>query len=113
MSSLGGWSSLKSEATTLESYIEKRLHNNTTSAIPSSSTLSDVESGLDQQSPAAVRLNEIEESLTKLTSVIERLGAAATASTLSANAAIAQVSYSLRERARSGQARGGQARGVA
>lgn len=81
---VGGWASLKSEAKTLEAYCEMRLNN---SAAATSSMPSDVESG----DPGAVRLREIEDSLSKLTSVIERLGAAATASASSANAAVAQV----------------------
>ena len=85
MAAVGGWASLKSEAKTLEAYCEMRLHNSpATSSMPS-----DVESG----DPGAVRLREIEDSLGKLTSVIERLGAAATASASSANAAVAQVSF--------------------
>ena len=80
---VGGWASLKSEAKTLEAYCEMRLNNSAaTSSLPS-----DVESG----DPGAVRLREIEDSLSKLTSVIERLGAAAMASASSANAAVAQV----------------------
>ncbi len=80
---VGGWASLKSEAKTLEAYCEMRLNNSAaTSSLPS-----DVESG----DPGAVRLREIDDSLSKLTSVIERLGAAATASASSANAAVAQV----------------------
>ena len=84
MAALAAWSSLKTEAKTLEQYVEMRLHGN----IPTSATPVDVESG----DPAAVRLREIEDALGKLASVVERLGSAATASASAANLAVGQVS---------------------
>jgi len=85
MAAVGAWASLKSEAKTLETYVEMRLHSHPTPA--ASSVPGDVEAG----DPGAVRLREIEDSLGKLASVVERLGAAATASASAANTAVAQV----------------------
>jgi hypothetical protein len=91
------WASLKSEAKTLEQYVERRLHSSAGAAAAGG----DVEAG----DPALVRLREIDDSLGKLASVVERLGAAAAASASAANAAVAQVRRGARGAARRGAAR--------
>lgn len=89
------WASLKREATTLEAYIEKRLHDRegggvSGNAVPPPTTLDHLESGTGMAHPGVVRLREIDESLGQLTTVVERLGSMATAAASSSNLAVAQ-----------------------
>ncbi len=78
------WASLKREASTLESYVEQRLQSREPSALQG-----DLEQGGGD--PRLVRLGEIDESLGKLSAVIERLSVLATASGATQNLSIAQV----------------------
>lgn len=89
------WASLKREASTLETYVEQRLQSReppapaATAAAPGGAA-PDVEQGAAAD-PRLVRLREIEESLGKLSGVVERLSSLATASGSSPNLSIAQV----------------------
>ena len=98
MLTMENWASLKREATTLEQYVEKRLHSreppppsssssSTTTALPAG----DAELGAASANPQLVRLREIDESLGRLSGVVERLSAVATSSGNAANQAVANV----------------------
>ena len=60
------WSSLKREASTLESYIEKRLHDRDSVVVPAPSSIDTLESGSGSAHPGLIRLREIDESLGQL-----------------------------------------------
>jgi len=91
------WSSLKREATTLENYIETRLHKQEMKVVPPPSTMEHMESGSASVHPGLVRLHEIDESLGKLSGVVERLGAMASTAGSSVNAANAAVAQRFRD----------------
>jgi len=90
------WASLKREASTLEAYIEKRLHDRelsgggSSSAVAPATSLDHLESGTGMAYPGVTRLREIDESLGQLTTVVERLGSMASAAASSSNLAVAQ-----------------------
>ena len=92
MDTMDNWVSLKREATTLEQYVERRLHTRepASSAAPAP-TPADAELGAAAASPQLVRLREIDESLGRLSGVVERLGTIASGSGSAANQAVAQV----------------------
>ena len=86
------WSTLKREASTLESYVEQRLQSREPPAPAAGGGAPlDVEHGGAAGDARLVRLTEIDESLGKLAGVVDRLGALATASASAANLVIAQV----------------------
>ena len=84
------WSSLKREASTLESYIEKRLHDRDSVVVPAPSSIDTLESGSGSAHPGLIRLREIDESLGQLSGCVDRLNAMASAAGSSANTAVAQ-----------------------
>ncbi len=94
------WASLKREASTLETYVEQRLQSReppapaaagaASASAASAAAPSDIEQGAPAD-PRLTRLREIEESLGKLSGVVERLSSLATASGSSPNLSIAQV----------------------
>jgi hypothetical protein len=92
MLTMENWASLKREATTLEQYVEKRLHSREPPAAPVAAALAgDAELGAAAANPQLVRLREIDESLGRLSGVVERLSVVATSSGNAANQAVANV----------------------
>lgn len=84
------WPGLKSEAKTLELYIDRRLHSSAGAQAPAASGAgTDLESG-QPSDPHVVRLREIEESLGKFSDVVDKLVSAAAKSGSAANVAVAQ-----------------------